>query len=54
MINTLLKFEAKILNGSKDVTFKRNYTQFLSFKANLTLKGQGQGQEFSKISEIFR
>ena len=38
MINAHLKFEAKILNGSKDVTFKRNYTKFLSLKSNLTLK----------------
>ena len=38
MINTHLKFEAKILNGSKTVAFTRNYTKFLSLKANLTLK----------------
>ena len=38
MINTHLKFEAKIPNGSKVVTFTRNYTKFLSLKANLTLK----------------
>ena len=38
MINTELKFEAKIPNGSKVVAFTRNYTKFLSLKANLTLK----------------
>ena len=38
MINTHLTFEAKILNGSKVVAFTRNYTKFLSLKANLTLK----------------
>ena len=38
MINTHLKFEAKIHNGSKVVAFTRNYTKFLSLKANLTLK----------------
>ena len=38
MINTQLKFEDEILNGSKVVAFTRNYTKFLSFRANLTLK----------------
>ena len=38
MINKHLKFEAKIPNGSKVVAFTRNYTKFLSLKANLTLK----------------
>ena len=38
MINTHLKFEAKIPNGSKVVAFTRNYTESLSLKANLTLK----------------
>ena len=38
MINTHLKFEAKIPNGSKVVAFTRNYTKYLSLKANLTLK----------------
>ena len=37
MINTHLKFEAKIPNGSKVVAFTKNYTKFLSLKANLTL-----------------
>ena len=53
MINTHLKFEAKIPNGSKAVAFTRNYTKFLSLKANLTLKGQGQGHQFANLSEIF-
>ena len=55
MINTHLKFEAKIPNGSKAVAFTRNNTKFLSLKANLTLKGQGQGQghQFANLSEIF-
>ena len=38
MLNTHLKFEAKSPYGSKVVEFTRNYTTFLSFKANLTLK----------------
>ena len=38
MINTYLKFEAEIPNGSKVVAFTRNYTIFLSLKTNLTLK----------------
>ena len=38
MINTNLKFEAKVPNGSKTVAFTRNCTKFLSLKANLTLK----------------
>ena len=32
MINTHLKLEAKIPNGSKVVAFPRNYTKLLSFK----------------------
>ena len=38
MINTHLKFEAKIVNGSKIVAFTMNYTKCLSSKANLTFK----------------
>ena len=38
MINTQFKFEAKIPNGSKAVASTRNYTKFLSLKANLTVK----------------
>ena len=38
MINKHLKFEGKIPNGLKAVAFTRNYTKFLSLKANLTLK----------------
>ena len=38
MINTYLKFEARIPNGSKFVALTRNCTKFLSLKANLTLK----------------
>ena len=38
MINTQVKLEAKIPNGSKVVAFTMNYTKFLAFKANLTLK----------------
>ena len=40
MINTHLKFEAKIANSSKVVAFTKNYTKkhCLSFKANLTFK----------------
>ena len=34
----MIKFEAKIPKGSKLVTFTRNHTEFLSFKANLSLK----------------
>ena len=36
--HTYLKFEVKIPYGSKVFAFTRNYTKFLSFKANLTLK----------------
>ena len=38
MINTHLKLEAKIPYGSKVVVHTRNYTKFLSLKANLTLQ----------------
>ena len=34
----IIEFEGKIHNGSKVVAFTRNYTKFLSFKPNLTLK----------------
>ena len=54
MINADLNFETKIPKGSKVVAFTRNFTKFLSIKANLTLKGQGQGHQFSNLSEIFR
>ena len=54
MINTQLKFEGKIHNSSKDVALARNDKKCLSFKANLTLKGHGQGNQFSNLSQIFR
>ena len=38
MINTQLKFEDEIPYGSKVGSFTRNYTKYLSFKANLALK----------------
>ena len=52
MINTHLKFEAKIPNGSKAVAFTRNYTNFFKFKGQFDL--EGQGHQFSNMSEIFR
>ena len=39
-INTHLRFEAKIPSGSKVVAFTRNYTFFLSLKADYTLKAK--------------
>ena len=54
MLNTHLKFDAKIPYGSKVVASTRNYTKCLSFKANLTFEVQGQGLQFSNTSEIFR
>ena len=47
MINTHLKFEAKIPNVSKFVAIKRNYTKFLSLKANLTFKVKVKVTSFS-------
>ena len=41
MINTHLKFEAKIPNGSKVIAFTMNYTKFM-FKGQFDLEGQGQ------------
>ena len=38
MINTHLKFEAYIPNGSKVQRSSKNCTKFSSFKADLTLK----------------
>ena len=46
MLNTHLKFEAKILNGSKVVAFTRDYTKFFSLKANLTLKVKVKATSF--------
>ena len=54
MNNTQLKFEGKIFHSSKVVALTRNYTKFLNFKANLTLKCQGQGHQFANTSEILR
>ena len=53
MIKTHLKFEVKIPNGSKAVAFTRNYRVF-KFKVQFHLEGQGQGHQFSNMSEIFR
>ena len=39
MIDTHLKFEAKIPNGSKVVAFTRNYTKL--FQSQYDLEGQG-------------
>ena len=44
-------FEAKIVNGYKDVAFTRNHKKNLSFKTNLTLKVRSP---ISKQSETFR
>ena len=49
-----IQVKAKIPYGSKVVAFTRNYTKFLSFKANLTLKAQGQGHQCLSPSETFR
>ena len=54
MLNTHLTFEAKIPYGSKVVVFTRNYTKCLSFKEKYDLEGQGQADQFSNTSEIFR
>ena len=52
MFNTHLKSEGKIPNGSKVVAFTRNYTKFLSLKANFTSKVKVT--RFSNTTEIFR
>ena len=54
MINTHLKFEAKIPNGSKLVAFTRIYTTFFQFQSQFDLEDQGQDHQFSNISELFR
>ena len=53
MINTYLKFEAKIPNGSKLFIHKELF-KFFKFKGQFDLDGQGQGHQFSNMSEIFR
>ena len=47
MINSQLKFEAKV-PGSKVISFTRNYTKYLSFKVNLTLKVKVKVTSFQK------
>ena len=51
MINTQLKFEGKIPTFQK-LLQSQGITQ--SFKANLTVKGQGQVNQFSNLSEIYQ
>ena len=51
MINTHLRFEAKIPNGSKVVAFTKNHTKFL-FEGQFDL--EGQGHQFSNSSGTFR
>ena len=46
MINTHLRLEAKIPDGSKVVVCTRNYIKFLSLKANLALKVKVMGTSF--------
>ena len=46
MLNTLLKFEAKIPNGSKVVAFSQGITQMLKFQGQFDLEDQGQGHQF--------
>ena len=52
MINTHLKFEAKIPNGSKAVVFTRNYTKVLSLKANLTLNAKVKVTSFKLVQNL--
>ena len=51
MINTQLKFEAKILNNSKAVAYTRNYRTFFKFQGQFDL--EGQGHQVSNSSETF-
>ena len=52
MINTHLKFEAKIPNGSKVVCIHKELHKSLKFQGQLDLEGQGHW--FSNTSEILR
>ena len=52
MINTYLKFEAKIPNGSKVVVFARNYAKFLSLKTNLTLNVKVKVTSFKLVQNL--
>ena len=54
MLNTYLKFEAKIPYGSKVVAFTRNSHKMFKFQGQFDLEGQGQGHQFSNLSETFR
>ena len=51
MINTQLKFEAKIPNGC---CIHKESHKIFKFKGQFDLEGQGQGHQFSNLSEIFR
>ena len=54
MINTHLKFEAKIPYGSKVICIHKELHKSCEFKGQFDLEGQGQGHPFSNTSEILR
>ena len=53
MINTHLKFEAKIPNGLKVVAVTRNYRKVLSLKANLTLNAKVKVTSFKLVQNLY-
>ena len=54
MINTQLKFQAKIQHGSNVATLTRNHTKTQKFQFQLGLESQGQGHQYSKPYKAIR
>ena len=56
MIKKEFKFEAKISNGSKVVTFTKfkESHKIFKFQTQFDLEDKGQGHQFSKSSKTFR
>ena len=52
MINTHLKFEAKIPKWLKSCCIRKELNNIFKFKGHFEL--EGQGHQFSNMSEIFR
>ena len=54
MINTQLKFEGKIHNGSKSCCIHKESHKIVKFQGQFYLEGQGQGHQFSNPSDTVR
>ena len=54
MINTHLKFEAKIPKWFKSSCIRKELHKIFKLKGQFDLEGQGQGHQISNTPEIFR